>query len=409
MHGTKAAAVKQSKSLLVVGQGQDLLTKALQERVNGFLQEFVISEADAFLNALSYQRTSSRQGYRHGTVSREITTSLGKTTLDRPRVKVFTDDGRLGEWQSSLLPRYGRRSHAVDATLMGLYFGGVNTRKVSKALRPLFKGSPLSKSAISRIIVRIREYFDAWRERDLSSEDIRYLYLDGTYVPMRCGNKVTKLPILAVIGVRASGEKVLLDLDTRGEESEEAWKGILQGLARRGLQQPELAIIDGNPGLSNALGKVWPKTERQRCIVHKLRNLESHAPKRLREEVKADFHTIVYADDLSSARFAYDRVFKKWKKRWEPVARSLAEAGEELLTFYSYPSTQWKSLRTTNAVERLNGEFKRRTKTQGSFPTESSVLVVLFGLVASGMVRLRKIPGYKDMPPRRQEKLERSV
>lgn len=408
MHGTKAVAVRQSPSLFV-GRNQDLLTKELQKRVNGFLQEFVIAEADSFLNALAYQRTDSRRGYRHGTVRRELTTSYGTTSFERPRVKVFAENGKFVEWRSSLIPRYSRRSQSIDATLLGLYFGGVNTRKVSQALRPLLKGSPLSKSSISRLIARVRDYFDAWRARDLTEEDILYLYLDGTYVPMRCGNKVSKLPILAVIGVRASGEKVLLDLDTRGEESEEAWLGMLHGLARRGLRRPMLAVIDGNPGLSNALEKVWPKIDRQRCIVHKLRNLESHAPKRLREEVKADFHTIVYADDLSAAKTAYDRFHKKWKRRWEPVARSLAEAGEELLTFYRYPKGQWKSLRTTNAVERLNEEFKRRTKTQGSFPTESSVLVVLFGLVASGMIRLRKISGYKDMPPRRQEALARST
>lgn len=407
MHITKAVAVKQSQSSLTITPTKDALTQALQGRVNEFLKEFVIAEADDFLNALSYQRTEARRGYRHGTVERELTTSLGKTVIERPRVKVFTEDGRAREWQSKLLPRYGRRCGAIDATLLGLYFGGVSTRKVAKALRPMLKGSPLSKSTISRLIVRIQDYFDAWRRRSLESDDIRYLYLDGTYLPMRCGKKVTKLPVLAVIGVRHTGEKVLLELDARGEESAEAWKGLLQGLAGRGLRRPQLVIVDGNPGLANALSLVWPGVDLQRCIVHKLRNLESHAPKQQREEVKTDFYSIIYADDLASAEIAYDRFLKKWKKNWEPVARSLAEAGKELLTFYKYPQSQWKSLRTTNAVERLNMEFKRRTKTQGSFPTASSALVVLFGLVASGMIRLRKIPGYQDMPPRVRPELKK--
>jgi len=375
MNDIKAVAATQSKLLLAVSQPQDLLTQALRSRVSEFLQEFVIQEANEFLDALSYQRTEARRGYRHGSVQRELTTSFGKTKFDRPRVKVFGEDGRLREWNSSLVPRYSRRCQSIDATLMGLYFGGVNTRKVSQALRPILKGSPLSKSAISRVIVRIRDYFDAWRARDLSEEDIRYLYLDGTYVPMRCAGKATKLPVLAVIGVRAAGEKILLDLDTRGEESGEAWEGLLEGLARRGLHRPLLAIVDGNPGLSNALERIWPGIDRQRCTIHKLRNLESHAPKHLREEIKADFNSFVYAEDFSSAQAGYDRMLKKWKKRWEPVARSLAEAGPELLTFHKYPKSQWKSLRTTNAVENLNSGFKRRTKTQGSFPTQSSVLV----------------------------------
>ena len=409
MNNTKAVSIKQSKSLLSVSSGQDLLTKVLQGRVTEFLKEFVVAEADAFLNAISYQRSEARRGYRHGTVKRELTTSFGKTTFDRPRVKVFSEDGHLAEWQTKLLPRYSRRSQSIDATLMGLYFGGVNTRKVRLALGPILKGSPLSRSSVSRVIARAQGYFDAWRERDLSDEDIRYLYLDGTYIPMRCAGKVTKLPVLAVIGVRASGEKVLLDLDTRGEKSREAWEGLLESLARRGLHRPLLAIIDGNSGLSAALERIWPGIDRQRCTVHKLRNLESHAPKHLREEIKADYNAFVYADDFPAAKAGYDRMLKKWKKRWEPVARSLAEGGAELLTFCKYPKTQWKSLRTTNAVESLNTGFKQRTKTQGSFPTQSSVLVVLFGLVASGMIRLRKISGYKDMPSSHLKKLAKEA
>jgi len=192
MNNTKAVSIKQSKSLLSVSSGQDLLTKVLQGRVTEFLKEFVVAEADAFLNAISYQRSEARRGYRHGTVKRELTTSFGKTTFDRPRVKVFSEDGHLVEWQTKLLPRYSRRSQSIDATLMGLYFGGVNTRKVRLALGPILKGSPLSRSSVSRVIARAQGYFDAWRERDLSDEDIRYLYLDGTYIPMRCAGKLGK-------------------------------------------------------------------------------------------------------------------------------------------------------------------------------------------------------------------------
>lgn len=398
MNSTKAVAVRQSKSLIQIPQTRDMLTEALRGRIRGFLTELINQEADAVLGAGSYERTGARRGYRHGKVERELTTSFGKTEFDRPRVKMFDEDGKLVEWRSTMLPRYGRRCRSVDAALLGLYFGGVNTRKVKQALRPLLEKSPLSKSSISRLIVRLREYFDAWRERNLAEDDIRYLYLDGTYVPMRCGKKVTKVPVIVVIGVRGTGEKILLDLDTRGEESEEAWKGILQGLASRGLRRPLLAIVDGNQGLENALNLVWPGIDQQRCTVHKLRNLKSHAPKHLHEEVKTDFNSIVYADDLAKAEVAYGGFLKKWKKLWEPAARSLAEAGPALLTFYRYPQSQWKSLRTTNAVESINGAFKRRTKTQGSFPTASSVLVVLFGLVASGMIRMRKIEGYYDMP-----------
>jgi putative transposase len=296
-----------------------------------------------------------------------------------------------------MIPRYARRCRSVDAALLGMYFGGVNTRKVRQALRPLLRNSPLSKSAISRLIVRLKEYFEAWQERSLVGEAVRYLYLDGICVRVRCGSRIDSLPVLAAVGVKPNGEKTLLALELCGGESTDAWKGLIEGLSVRGLRAPRLAIIDGNAGLARALAETWPKTDRQRCSVHKLRNLLAHAPKRLYEEIRADFHAIVYADSLVLARAAYDAFLRKWKRQCEGVARSLEEAGLELLTFYRYPKSQWKSLRTTNVIERINGEFRRRIKTQGSFPSEQSVLTLLFGLVASGMVRMRRIEGYEDM------------
>ena len=158
-----------------------------------------------------------------------------------------------------------------------------------------------------------------------------------------------------------------------------------------------MVVTDGNKGLALVLERLWPGMPRQRCIVHKLWNLQSHVPKHLHDEVGADFRAIVYAEDLPGARSAYVAFVRKWRRLHESVARSLEEAGEDLLTFMRFPKEQWKSLRTTNVIERLNGAFKQRVKTQGLFPTESSVLIVLFGVVASGMVRLRKIEGFETM------------
>ena len=131
--------------------------------------------------------------------------------------------------------------------------------------------------------------------------------------------------------------------------------------------------------------------------IHKLRNLLSHAPESLHEGIRSDFHTIVYAEDAVSARSAYDGFLRKWRKLSEGVARSLEEGGLELLTFFEFPKSQWKALRTTNIIERINQEFRRRVKTQVCFPTESSVLIVLFGLVATGMIRMRRMTGYEDL------------
>jgi putative transposase len=375
---------------------KDVFSQVARERVRAALGEIAQEELSAFLGAGRYDRTEARCGYRNGSKSRTLTTSWGPTELTVPRATIFDGEQRR-EWQSQLVPRYVRRTIEVDAALLGLYFGGVNTRRVKQAIRPLLKNSPLSKSSVSRVIVNLQAYFDGWTRRDLAGEDIRYLYLDATFMKVRCGGKAERLPIMVAIAVRATGEKVLLSLAVMGTESAAAWSGFVTDLANRGLKRPQLVIIDGNQGLQRSLLELWPKLPIQRCTVHKLWNLLGHAPKSLQAEVKADYDAIIDADDVATAKANYDAFVRKWSRKAESVARSLEEAGLDLLTFMRFPKEQWRSLKTTNIVERLNHEFRRRTKTQGLFPTQSSVLVLLFGLVASGMVRMHKIGGYETM------------
>ncbi|MBI2387224.1 MAG: IS256 family transposase [Elusimicrobia bacterium] len=374
----------------------DVLSEVARDRVRQALSLVAQEELTAFLGAGIYARTETCRGYRNGTKTRTLTTSFGPTELVVPRALVF-DGERHREWQSQIVPRYARRTREVDAALLGLYFGGVNTRRVKQAIRPLLKNSPLSKSSISRVIVQLQAYFENWSQRNLSREDIRYMYLDATFMPVRCGGKTERLPIMVAIGVRGTGEKVLLSLAVMGVESTAAWSGFVTDLADRGLKRMELAIVDGNKGLTRALLELWPNLPIQRCTVHKLWNLLGHAPKSLQGEVKADYDAIINADGIEQAKAAYGAFMRKWSRKAESVARSLEDAGMDLLTFMRFPKKQWRSLKTTNIVERLNLEFRRRTKTQGVFPTQSSVLVLLFGLVASGMVRMRKIGGYETM------------
>ena len=374
----------------------DAFSEIARDRVRHALSQIAQEELTAFLGAGAYARTEARRGYRNGTKTRTLSTSFGPTDLTVPRALVFNGEQRQ-EWQSQIIPRYVRRTREVDAALLGLYFGGVNTRRVKQAIRPLLKGSPLSKSAVSRVIVQLQAYFESWQKRDLSGEDVRYVYLDATFMPVRCGGKAESLPIMVAIGVRSTGEKVLLSLAVMGGESTAAWGAFVNDLADRGLKRVGLAIVDGNKGLTRALLELWPNLPIQRCTVHKLWNLLGHAPKSLQAEVKADYDMIINADDIEAAKAAYAAFMRKWSRKAESVARSLDEAGTDLLTFMSFPQAQWRSLKTTNIVERLNLEFRRRTKTQGVFPTQSSVLVLLFGLVASGMVRMRKIGGYETM------------
>lgn len=394
MHRTTAVAVKPEAA--AVPFAADSLTEAIRDRVRQAIVEIANEELTAFLGAQAYARTPDRRGYRNGAKPRTLTTSLGPTEFAMPRAVAF-DGGRRVEWQSAVIPRYARRAREVDAALLGLYFGGVNTRKVHRAIRPLLKDAPLSKSSISRLVVRLKDYFEGWRSRSLSIEDVRYLYLDAIYVRLRCAGRSGNLPVMAAVGVRSTGEKVLLDLRVMGSESAAAWEGFVGELADRGLKRPELAITDGNKGLALVLERRWPGLARQRCVIHKQWNLLGHAPRRLHDEIRADYHAIVYAEDAASARSAYGAFVRKWRRLHESVARSLEEAGEDLLSFMAFPKPQWKALRTTNILERLNGAFRQRIKTQGMFPTESSVLILMFGVVASGMIRLRRIEGFETM------------
>jgi len=374
------------------------LTEALRRDVRAKVELILSEEIDAALGAGAYERTAARIGYRQGTKEREISTPLGKDVVSFPRGRYFEKHGENQEYHSTILPRYARRVKSVNAALIGMYLGGVNTRRVKAVLRPLLRGTPLSKSAVSRLVQRLKEAFDQWQKRPLDGWRFVVMYMDAIYLKARFAGKVSSVPVLAVIGVTSKGEKVLVSLEAKGAESQEAWRSLTQGLVQRGLKHaPKLVIIDGNPGLRAAVAITWPKAEVQRCTVHKLRNLLSHAPEHAHEAIREDFHAIVYAASLSEAKAAYERMLSVWRKSGEAVARSLEEAGEELLTFFKYPESQWKTLRTTNAIERLNLEFRRRIKTQSSFPTPEAALLLLFGLVISGQVKMRKIDGWKEL------------
>src|SRR5215203_1710141 len=370
----------------------------IRRRARGLIDALVEEELDAALGAAESARVgSARQGYRHGTRERTLTTSLGPTTFAMPRARLRTAAGATVEWRSQLVPRYQRRSERVDEAILGVYLSGTNTRRIKGALAPLLRGGPLSKDAVSRLVGRLREDFDTWRSRDLAEEDIRYVFLDGWFPKVRIGGRRARVPVLVTLGVRADGQRVILDLRLAGEESAASWGEVVNSLVARHLHRPALAVIDGNPGLAAALQACWPGLAVQRCTAHKLRNLEAKAPARLREELIEDYRRMIYADTAAAVDQARSRFTKKWRLRCPAVVESMEEAGDTLFTFLRFPAAQWKALRTTNALERINEEFRRRTKTQASLPGQDAVLLLLFGLLRSGQVKLRALVGYQEM------------
>src|SRR5712692_10368469 len=366
----------------------------IHQHVRIAIETAVHEELRAALGTTPYERSDVRRGYRNGTKVRTLTGPTGPVALTLPRATLFAG---AKEWTSRIVPRYHRRMPKVNEAVVATYLGGGNTRRIRGALQPLLKAAPLSKSAVSRVIATLKDGLEAWRTRSLTDLDTIYLYLDGFALRVRSAGKVVSVPVLGVIGVLPDGRKHLLALELCAGESFAAWKGCLDDLVARGLRAPVLAIIDGNAGLRRAVGLVWPRAAVQRCCVHKLRNLTRKAPKHALDEIRDDFHRIVYAANADAARAAYTAFERAWSKRCPGVATSLREGGAQLLTFFRFPRAQWKTLRTTNTIERLHEEFRRRVKTQGSLPSEDAALVLLFSLVASGQIKLRRIDGWRKI------------
>ena len=199
------------------------------------------------------------------------------------------------------------------------------------------------------------------------------------------------------LGVRTTGEKVVLALHVVGGEQTAAWQALLDDLTHRSLARPELVLSDGSKGAAAALDATWSGIAHQRCLVHKLRNLIACVPRALRGAVMRDFQTITTATSAAAVHTALATFRRTWARKWSAVIVSLDDAGEDLTAFTRFPPAQWRCLRTTNAIERIFGEFKRRTKTQGAFPTPEAMLIVLWGTLATGGMRLRKLHGYQTM------------
>jgi putative transposase len=385
------------------GQAPVTLDTFLRARVRELIEQVLQEEVTATLGSTRSARGTDRGGYRHGSRPRCLTLTAGTVAITVPRARLLHPDGTWSEWQSGLLPRYRRLSRAVEQAVVNTYLAGNNTRRIKAALQPLLGHGPLSKSAVSRLVQTLHGAYDAWRTRDLAAEPIQFLYLDALYPRVRAAGRVAAMPVLIAVGITAAGDKVVLALQTSGAETGAAWADLVSDLAGRGLGAPRLIISDGNRGLQQALGRVWPGVPHQRCVIHKQRNVVSRAPRHVQAAVRTDYQAIVYAETRRTAERARARFLTRWRTRAPHAVTSLREAGDALLTFHGFPASQHRSLRSTNVIERLNEEFRRRIKTQTACPSEASVLVLFYSLIASGTVRLKKISGWMDLPrPTRQ-------
>ena len=381
----------------------DPVETELRTKVRGFIETMIEEELEVALARPRYGRRPVEDGaavpiagHRHGRRIRSLTGTFGPTEITVPRARIFGADGKTAEWKSKVVRSYQRRTRAADALIASAYLSGTNTRRVRRALAALFGGA-VGKDTVSRVWRKVKGDWDTWNARSLAEEPIIRLILDGTVVRVRLDKKSTSISLLIALGVRQDGQKVLLAVKNMGGESEAAWRTLLDGLVNRGLKTPELVIVDGAPGLEKALAALWSDVLVQRCTVHKHRNLLAHAPERLHEEISADYKDMIYAGTKQEIETKRKAFVRKWRLKCPAVAASLEEASDRLFTFTRFPKSQWKSIRTSNAIERLHEEFKRRIKTQTVLPSAETAAMLFWALLASGQITMRKVDGWQTV------------
>ena len=385
----------------------DPIEAGLRDRVREFIQAMIEAELEGALCRRRYGRRpipqdedtngpSGMSGHRHGHRSRSLVGTFGRVEIAVPRARLDTAEGKTTEWKSTALRAYQRRTKRADSLIASAYLAGTNSRRVRRALAAVFGGA-ISKDTVSRVWRKVKADWDTWNVRSLAEEPIIRLILDGTVVRARVDRKATSIVLLVVLGIREDGQKVLLAIRNMGGETSAAWRAVLDDLVRRGLRKPEFRIVDGGSGLEQALASLWGDVPTQRCTVHKHRNLLAHAPQRLHEEISADYNDMIYATSAAEVEQRRRAFIRKWRLKCKAVADSLEEGGDRLFTFTRLPPSQWKSARTTNAIERLHEEFKRRIKTQTVLPSAETAAMLFWALLAAGQIAMRKVDGWQTL------------
>lgn len=328
--------------------------------------ESVLNEAVRDLvGARRYERLSSRKDTLNGTYLRRLLTSMGMVEAHMPRTR---ESGSPTE----VLGRYARRTSQIDQMITQAYVQGASTRDVSR-LTDALMGESVSRSTVSRITKSLEERIDSLRREPIGQE-MPYLFLDATYVDARWARSVENVSALVAYGVGVDGHRHLLAVTMGSEESEESWGELLSQLLDRGLVGVRLVISDDHRGLKAAVRRLLPEVKHQRCTVHLTRNVMVKAPRRLRGRVARSVVGILHADSLADARKGL-AAFRAGLGRQVPEALACLESGFDAATqFFSFPRPHWSRIRSTNGVERLHGEIKRRTRAVGAFPDRQSAL-----------------------------------
>ena len=352
-----------------------------QSAVRTVLELVMREELDAFIGVAWGECSPKRNGYRNGTYTRDLVTSTGRLE----EIKVPRD--RAGHFHTQAFEHYSRYEPHIADGLMQMFVAGTSTHKVGEVAQTLMGVAP-SASTISRLNQSLSHQFEDWRQRPLQ-EHWRVLYLDGVHFSIRHGDKANSTIILTALGVDLAGNKEVLALRACAEESKEGWISVLQDLRARGATQIDLIVTDGHDGVLAAVAQLFAATPRQRCLVHKQRNVLNAIPRRERGDVQAELVGIWEQPTKGEALTQLAAYKAKYSKRYPEAVRSLTEDEEHLLTFYQFPQSMHRHIQTTNAIESLFSNVRQRTDQIDVFTTESSCLTIVWATIQD--IRLHKI------------------
>jgi transposase-like protein len=345
----------------------------LKEIVERVLQELLEAEMTEHVGATPYERTTERTGQRNGYKPRTLRTRVGTLNLLVPQ-------DREGTFSTRLFCRYQRNEKALVLALMEMYVEGVSTRKVTEVTEALC-GTSFSKSLVSELAGRLDSELEAWRNRRLEAEAYPYLFVDARYEKVRVDGRVVSQGVLVVSAVRDDGFREILGVEVADTESEATYQDLFRSLKARGLRGVELVICDDHEGLKAAVSRHFQGASRQRCQVHYSRNLLGMVSYAKRKELAADLRAIFAASDRRSAFELASSVAERWRQKGnEKVACHLEEQVEECLACLAFPESHRRRIRTTNGLERLNQEIKRRTRVVRIFPNTEACLRMITAL-----------------------------
>lgn len=335
----------------------EMIRTDVREAVGRYLSEMMKTELTQFLGRSPYERGGEESNYRNGNYDRAFAIKgIGEVEVKVPR-------DRKGKFKTEVIPRSTQYEKEISKDMSLLFLAGISTRTLSMISTRLL-GRSISHTEISSANTALVEAVEKWRSRDLSKEAIKYLFVDGVSFPMRIEGSIERVPVLVVIGVTEAGHKMVLGVQTGDKESASTWREMFRDLKARGLdsQKVTLGIMDGLAGLEMVFKEEFPQAKVQRCQVHIARNVLAKVPRKLQQAVADDMRSVFYASSKEKALELFEHFTQRWTKELPSAVKCLERSIDASLTFFDRPEEEWISLRTTNIIERLNKEFKRRTR-----------------------------------------------